>query len=95
MSLNSGLEAAGQVAAPPHRLNAGRQLALSAYWFATTLHGGALLLIMVPFQAKQIMPENPAAAMSWVFGIGSLVALFVPLIGGAMSDRSTSKCNAF
>src|SRR5437867_238097 len=80
------------VAAPPARhLGVGQQLALSSFWFATNLHWGALLLIIIPLQAKQIAPADSAGAIAKIFGYGAFVAMIVPLIAGALSDRSMSR----
>ncbi len=84
-------EAAVKTAEPRRHLGVGQQLALSSFWFATNLHWGALLLIIVPHQAKVISPRDPVQAMQWIFFFGAFVALITPLIAGAMSDRSTSR----
>src|SRR5437868_5469257 len=73
------------------RMNVAQHLALSSFWFATNLHWGALLLIIVPTQCKQISPADSAGAIARVFGLGALVALIIPLIAGAFSDRSRSR----
>ncbi len=73
------------------KLSIRQQLVLSAYWFATNMHWGAMLLLLIPYQAKIIAPNDWVAAMSWIFGLGALMALFIPLIAGALSDRSMSK----
>jgi len=72
-------------------MNVKEQLALSSFWFATNLHWGALLLLIIPIQCKGIMPSDSAGAIAKVFGYGSLIAMIVPLIAGALSDRSRSK----
>lgn len=73
------------------KLGIRQQLVLSAYWFATNMHWGAMLLLLIPYQAKIIAPNDWVAAMSLTFGLGSVVALVIPLIAGALSDRSMSK----
>ncbi len=80
-------------AAPPSkpRMTISQNLAVSSFWFATNLHWGALLLIVIPHQAKLMSPQDPAGAIAWIFGLGSIVALLIPLLAGAMSDRSTSR----
>ncbi|HLK57671.1 MAG TPA: MFS transporter [Chthonomonadaceae bacterium] len=67
-----------------------QQLLLSSMWFATNLHWGALLLIIIPSQTGKIAPENKAAAQGFVLGIGAFMALIVPLVAGTLSDRSRS-----
>lgn len=90
---NEGAEVGAQASrrSDAARLSVGRHLALSSFWFATNLHWGALLLIIIPKQCKLIAPGDSAGAIAWVFGLGSVVALIVPLIAGMLSDRSTSR----
>ncbi|RYG47046.1 MFS transporter [bacterium] len=64
---------------------------LSAYWFATNFHWGALLVIMLPGQIARMNPEFKAQTIGILTGFSALIALFVPLIVGAISDRCTSK----
>ena len=66
-------------------------LLFSAEWFATNLHWGALLLIIIPSQTGQIAPDRKAWAQGVILGIGALMALVVPLIAGALSDRCASR----
>jgi MFS family permease len=73
------------------RLRSRQQFAISAYWFATNLLWGALLIVIVPSQMKRVAPEAPATAISWVMGVGSITALIVPLIIGPLSDRCMSR----
>lgn len=63
---------------------------MSAYWFATNALWGALLVIMLPAEAKAIAPTFRVTALGLLNGLAALVALFVPLIIGALSDRCTS-----
>ncbi|RYG38182.1 MFS transporter, partial [bacterium] len=64
---------------------------LSAYWFATNFHWGALLVIMLPGQIARMNPEFKAQTLGILTGFSALIALFVPLLVGAISDRCTSK----
>jgi len=95
-SMSDGIETHNKATttplAPPHvpKLSVSRQLALSSFWFATNLHWGALLLIVIPHQAKVIAPSDPAGAMGLIFGLGAVIALIVPIVAGAYSDRSMS-----
>ena len=89
--MSSRIDNASAVSPPKRHMGVSQHLALSSFWFATNLHWGALLLIIIPHQAKQIAPGDPAGAIAWIFGFGSIVALLIPLIAGALSDRSTSK----
>jgi MFS family permease len=61
--------------------------AISAYWFATNFLWGALLVIMLPKEIKMLFPEYRVPALGYLFAFGAVVALFVPLIVGALSDR--------
>lgn len=65
-------------------------LILSAQWFATNLHWGALLLIIIPSQTGKIAPDRKAEAQGFILGIGAFMALVVPLVAGALSDRCAS-----
>lgn len=76
-------------AAPP--LKASEHISLSAYWLATNLHWGALLLIIIPSQMKQIAPDWKAQATGWILGSGAVLAMVMPIIAGAMSDRCASR----
>jgi MFS family permease len=84
-------EAVVNSAPSSRRMNIAQHLALSSFWFATNLHWGALLLIIIPKQCKLISPGDSAGAIAWVFGVGALCALIIPLIAGALSDRSMSR----
>lgn len=64
---------------------------LSAYWFATNFHWGALLVIMLPGQIARMNPQFKAQTIGILTGVSALIALFVPLIVGALSDRCASK----
>jgi Na+/melibiose symporter-like transporter len=67
-------------------------VAVSAYWFATNLHWGALLVVMMPSQVKRVIaPMWHAQALSVILGVGALVALVTPPIVGAYSDRCASR----
>lgn len=66
-------------------------ISISAYWFATNLHWGALLLVMMPSLMSRIAPRSEATSLSAILGIGALVALVMPPIVGAYSDRCTSR----
>ncbi|MCC6730947.1 MAG: MFS transporter [Chthonomonadales bacterium] len=73
------------------RMGAGRLFALSAYWLATNLHWGALLLIILPSQVREIAPAHKAEVQGLIVGTGAVVALIVPLVVGALSDRCRSR----
>ena len=73
------------------KLTAGHHFKISAYWFATNFIWGALLVIMLPKEVRALFPEYRVPAIGYLLGIGALVALFIPLIVGALSDRCASK----
>ncbi|MEA2554067.1 MAG: hypothetical protein QOJ65_2243 [Fimbriimonadaceae bacterium] len=80
------------VPSPYHgtKLTVGQQVAISAYWFATNFLWGALLVIMLPEEIKAIAPSYRVTALGALTGIAAVVALLVPLIVGALSDRCMS-----
>jgi MFS family permease len=68
-----------------------QHLAISAYWFATNFLWGALLVIMLPNEMRQLAPYYRVSALGLITAISAVVALVVPLIVGALSDRCISK----
>jgi MFS family permease len=64
-------------------------LRLSAFWFATNFHWGAILLLLIPGDMKVLAPQNHVPMVGFITGIGAIPALIVPLISGALSDRCT------
>jgi MFS family permease len=73
------------------KLTFGNQLSISAYWFATNFHWGAFLILLLPNQVRSMVPEHRATVLGLLTGFAALVALVVPLITGALSDRCASK----
>jgi len=71
-------------------LSVWQHLSISAYWFATNFLWGALLAIMLPAEMKRLAPYYKAPALSMMTGMSAIVALVVPLIAGALSDRCSS-----
>ena len=67
------------------------QIAISAYWFATNFLWGALLTIMLPDEVKRLAPASAAPALAFLLGFSALIALTVPLVAGALSDRCASR----
>jgi MFS family permease len=67
-------------------------LGVSAYWFATSFKWFILLVVVLPAQVAQVVPEDQKNTY-WgrVFLIGALWAIIGPGIFGALSDRSGSK----
>ncbi|MDO4264419.1 MAG: MFS transporter [Deinococcus sp.] len=74
---------AAAVPAPPH------PAVLSAFWFGTAFHWLVLLLIAMPAGVVHFMGE--AAKGTWLgvlTAVGALVALVLPPLVGAQSDRT-------
>jgi MFS family permease len=73
------------------RLTIGDHFKISSYWFATNFLWGALLVIMLPGEIRTLFPEYRVPALGYLFAFGAVVALVVPLIAGALSDRCASR----
>lgn len=74
--------------APEAHLSFARLLLLSAFWFATNAHWGALLLVLLPSRILTLVGEgHKGAGLGLVMGSGAVVALVLPLFVGALSDR--------
>jgi len=65
-------------------------LSISAFWFATNFHWGAMLILLLPNQVRTMVPEHRATVLGLLTGVAAIVALVVPLIAGALSDRCAS-----
>lgn len=78
------------VQSPYDNITTAQHLKISAYWFATNFLWGALLLVMLPGEVRKLNPEFRAEALGYLTGASALVALIVPLIAGALSDRCAS-----
>lgn len=72
-------------------LRPGQHALLSAYWFATNFHWGALLVVMLPGQIARMNPQFKAQTIGLLTGVSALIALLVPLFVGALSDRCASR----
>jgi len=68
-------------------ITTGQHLRIAAYWFATNFLWGALLLVMLPGQIRAMNPDYRAEALGILTGASAIVALVVPLLAGALSDR--------
>jgi MFS family permease len=76
-----------------HRpLPAFRQALLSFYWFATQVHWSAILVILLPAQARLIGGETlKGTTLGQVLLIGALVSMVVAPVFGAISDRIVTR----
>jgi MFS family permease len=68
-----------------------QHLAISSFWFATNFLWGALLVIMLPGEIKRLVPAFRTEGLGILTGTAAIVALVVPLVAGALSDRCTSR----
>src|SRR5260370_4158025 len=74
-------------------LSVPNQLALSVLWFALNFQNAALLPIVVPTQillftgSGQVGNAQQATLLGWLSALGSVVAMLVQPITGALSDR--------
>jgi len=71
-------------------LTVGQQIALSAFWFGTNALWGALLLVMLPAEVAAIAPIYRVPAIGLLASLAAFIALIVPLVAGALSDRCAS-----
>lgn len=63
---------------------------LNLYWFANNLHWGALLAIAIPSQVEKLLGHKELNFPLVVAG-GTLAALVVHPLAGALSDRTTAR----
>lgn len=76
-------------------LSVGGHLRLSMLWFAMNFQTAAMLPIVLPVQLLlfvapgSIGNAQQATLLGWLAAAGSLVAVFIPPIVGALSDRTT------
>ncbi len=67
---------------------------ISSFWFASNFVWGALLIVMLPSEVRILALKSDldrAKLLGVITGVAALVALFVPLVVGALSDRCSSK----
>ena len=72
-------------------MGARNHFCLSAFWFGVNLLWGALLMIVIPSQMKELAPSKPAETTGLMLGLGAIPALLAPLIVGPLSDRCMSR----
>ncbi len=82
------------VAAAPYppiarpKLNTFRQAMLSLYWFATSCHWAAILIVLLPEQARLIGGDTfKGTTLGQVLLLGAFVSMVVAPLFGALSDR--------
>lgn len=70
------------------RLTTWQQIALSLYWFSTSAHWTAILIILLPKQALAIGTEaSKGTTLSTIVLIGAFISMVVAPLFGAWSDR--------
>ncbi|MBI4786636.1 MAG: MFS transporter [Chloroflexi bacterium] len=75
-------------ALPRKRLSAFQQAMLSLYWFSTSLHWTAILIIALPSQAAFIAgDEFKGRGLGLILAVGALVSMIAAPFLGALSDR--------
>lgn len=80
--------AAGSLALGRRRLTTFQQAMLSLYWFSTSLHWTAILIIALPSQAAFIAgDEFKGRGLGLVLAVGALVSMVAAPFLGAYSDR--------
>lgn len=80
-----------QTSASDGPLRARDHFHLSAFWFGINLLWGALLIVVIPAQMRQIAPRRPIETMDLMLGLGAIPAVVVPLLAGPLSDRCLSR----
>lgn len=75
---------------PERRLRVGEHFSLNAFWFASNLLWGAILMIIIPSQMKKISPTHPAEMTGLLLGVGAIPAIIIPLLVGPLSDRCSA-----
>lgn len=76
------------IALPRKRLTAFQQAMLSLFWFATSVHWTAILIVTLPSQASLIAgDEFKGRGLGLILAIGALVSMIAAPFLGAYSDR--------
>ncbi len=83
----------GKVPSPyaGRKIKTSEHLAISSLWFATNFLWGALLILLIPNQIRAMVPQYRAEILGLMIGTAAVIAIVVPLIVGALSDRCTSR----
>ncbi len=80
--------AAVAVAIPRKRLSTFQQAMLSLFWFATSVHWTAILIVTLPSQAAFIAgDEFKGRGLGLILAVGALVSMVAAPLLGAYSDR--------
>jgi len=77
---------------PMKRLNTLEQFYLSFFWFASSVHWGAILSVLVQSQVVVMVGNDlKGRGVGLVIALGSITGILVPPFMGAWSDRVKSK----
>lgn len=70
------------------RLSTLQQALLSLYWFAVNTHWTAILVVLLPAQVLQMVPEDvKGQTVGLILGVGATVSMVIAPFFGALSDR--------
>ncbi len=95
LSSATHVDASPAVHAEPAALTLGRQLSLNVLWLGINAISAALLPIVLPIQillfiaSGEVGSAQQAEFLGWLSAAGAVVALLVPPLVGALSDRTT------
>lgn len=64
---------------------------MSFFWFAVNFMWGALLLVLLAAQIRQIEPKNYGPMLGMVTAFAAIPAVLVPVLVGPLSDRCQSR----
>lgn len=79
-------EAAAARAVP--QFGALRHAGLAAFWFGLNFHWAPILPVLIPYQVSRLLPPgSQGAGLGLIFGMGAVLAVALPPLVGAYSDR--------
>ena len=72
-------------------LDMARLVRINAYWFGRGAHWRAILLSLLFAGATLVAGKDAVLLQGQVMTAGGILALFMPIVGGWLSDRTTSR----